>query len=300
MRLQTIKEQLLPPFFFTFKLWIYHKIHPISKSPLPQILHNSSRLVILGNGPSLNDSIVKYKKEIMECDRMVVNFFASTDLYETLRPNLYVLADPAFFNNDNDAQSSVSKFVQNLVKKTSWEIKLILPHSAKGAPLLDTIEKNHYISIIYYNNINQYIGNKTKFWAWDKNLLSPPAQNVLNVCVYLSLFWGYPETYLIGADSSFLEEIRIDQETNEIYCVDSHFYQRENVYSTKDQQKYDTNKGLRRPDRTVATLVSRYCKMFANYEDLRAYADYKGLKVYNASEYSWIDCFERKKLDTIE
>lgn len=37
-------------------------------------------------------------------------------------------------------------------------------------------------------------------------------------------------------------------------------------------------------------------QMFEYSYDLKEYADYKGLKVYNASEYSWINVFERKKL----
>lgn len=36
-------------------------------------------------------------------------------------------------------------------------------------------------------------------------------------------------------------------------------------------------------------------KTFKNYSELNNYAKYAGVKVYNASEYSLIDAFERKK-----
>ena len=120
-------------------------------------------------------------------------------------------------------------------------------------------------------------------------------QNVLNVGLYLSLFWGYKETYLIGADSTFLEDLRVDQDTNELYTIDTHFYKNKDVYV--DKSFYDSQKrGRSRSDWTLHDLIYAHGRMFEYYYALKQYAEYKGLKIYNASEYSWINCFERRKL----
>lgn len=264
------------------------------ESPLPQIERHSEKMVILGNGPSLNESIEKYKEKILSFDRMVVNFFANTDYYEEITPNFYLFADSAYFNVPKHLANSVNTLVDNIVNKTKWPMRVVVPTSAKGSMFMERLLTNKCITVDYYFDGRQDIGKMNKFEAWDKNLIVPPSQTVLNVAIFLSLFWRYKESYLIGADSSFLEDLRIDQETNEILSLDSHFYNNEEIYV--DKQLFDTAKIRRMTGWTLHEIIYAYGRMFEYYNELRQYADYKGLKVYNASEYSWINVFERKKL----
>ena len=264
-------------------------------SPLPQIIHKSEKIIIIGNGPSLTLSVEKYKDQIMENDRIAVNFFASSNLYEILRPNIYVFADPAFFFIPDNQKNAIGTLINNIVTKTSWDMQMIIPFSACDAPMVTSLRQNNRIKIDFYINFKQYYLGKSEFDAWNDNIIGPPAQNVLNVAIYLALFWGYKETYLIGADSSFLEDLRVDQETNELYTIDTHFYRNKEVHS--DHQFYDKKeRGRSRADWKLHELIYAHGRMFEYYEKLKKYADYKGLKVYNASEYSWINVFERKKL----
>lgn len=294
MEIRNILKLFVPPVIGI----IWHKITVKKKniqSPLPQIEHHSDKIVIIGNGPSLKDSVRKHKKIIVECDKIAVNFFASSELYEELMPNIYLFADPAFFKIPEDQRYSIDLLFKNIVEKTNWPMKIIVPLSAKGSASLSFFTRNNNIELLYYINYQQEIGKLTKFESWDKNLTGPPAQNVLNVALYLALFWNYNETYLIGADSSFLEDLRIDQETNEIYTVDNHFYNRNEVY--RDNKIINFKLGRPMPGWTLHGLIYAYAKMFDGYFELKKYADYKGLSVYNASEYSWINVFERKKLE---
>lgn len=295
MRLKKLVQYFVPPIFYLFKKKVFPKKLLLTPSLLPQIIHDTEKVVIIGNGPSLNDSVGKYKDEILANDRICVNYFASSELYEFLQPNIYVFADPAFFWIPDNQVNSMQTLFDNIVNKTTWPLLVVIPSRAKEAPMLDRLRVSEYITIEYYNSDNQDVGDMSKFEAWDKNLIAPPAQNVLNVCIYLSLFWNYQETYIIGADSSFLEDIRVDQETNELFSVDSHFYKHSQVYS--DKKLFDAKRGRVRSDWKLHELIYAYGRMFEYYSDLKEYADYKGLKVYNASEYSWINCFERKKLE---
>lgn len=266
----------------------------LDESPLPQIPHHSKEIMIIGNGPSLSDSVSKYLENIKSKDCIVVNQFASTSLYDVLKPNIYLLADPAYFYVPDHLTGLVWNTIHDIHDKTVWPLRLIVPLSARSTPTIDFLCDNKNIQIDYYNNRNQDVGKMDKFEAWDRNYIAPPAQTVLNTALYLALFWRYENVFLIGADSSFFEDLRIDQDSNDICSVDSHFYKKKNEETNDEQSKKE--KYLIRKDITLHELIFRYGKMFEGYYELARYAEYKGIKVYNASEYSWINVFERKKL----
>lgn len=295
MNIKHILRLFVPPIIGIAKRRLFTKKAPVIKSPLRQIEHHSDKMVIIGNGPSLTDSFNKYKKEILDCDRIAVNFFASSNMFEALTPNIYVFADPAFFDIPDAQKESIEALIHNIVSKTKWSMNIFVPLSAKGKQAIEKMDGSPFVTINYYYNGWNETGKKSKFEAWDDNLIGPPAQNVLSVALYLSLFWGYKETYLIGADSSFLEDLRVDQETNELFTIDKHFYANNKVHT--DKRFYDTKKrGRSRSDWTLHGLIYAHGRMFEDYYELKQYADYKGLKIYNASEYSWINVFERRKL----
>lgn len=292
MKIKDALRLFLPPVYYKIKETIKGEPEKID-SLLPQIQHKSDKIVVIGNGPSLNKSIELYKNEILKHDRICVNFFGSSKLYEELKPNIYVFADPAWFNVPEHLSESVNQLLNNIIIKTTWTLQIIIPFGAKGTPMEAKLLKNQNIRIDYYFNGTQDIGKLSKFEAWDKNLIAPPAQTVLNTCVYFSLYWNYPETYLIGADSSFLEDIFVDQQTNEVFTVDKHFYQNREVYSDRTLFNKENRRSI---DTDLATELRCQMNVFLNYKELALYAEYKGLKVYNASEYSLIDSFKRKKL----
>jgi hypothetical protein len=128
---------------------------------------------------------------------------------------------------------------------------------------------------MYENKIYQ-------FDLYNKNKISVPAQTVLNTAVYLAVFWRYKNIVLIGADTSWHEELQVDQETNILYFDDEHFYETKQSIPSKIHEQF-------------------FClaRVFENYCLLREYADYNSVSVFNASEKSWIDAFERKKLKNI-
>lgn len=293
MRICDILKLFIPPIVQIINNKLSSEKCSLVRNVLPQIEHQSKRLVVIGNGPSLNISIEKYKDEIAHSDIIVVNEFGATDLFEVFKPQLYVLADPAYFTLPENMKDSIMNLFQTIVKKTKWPMHIIIPYSYKEAHSLEIFSQNKYITIDCYYDGRQDVGKMSKFEAWDENLIAPPAQTVLNVCIYLAIYWYYKDIYLIGADTSFLESLRVDQKTNEIYIKSAHFYQDEEVYSNN---YYEASKGAKMEGWTLHDLIYAYGKMFELYAELKKYADYRDVKVYNASEYSWINVFERKKL----
>ena len=262
-------------------------------STVGDVKKNAGALVVIGNGPSLKDTLEKNMDKLKSYDCMVVNHFCETDYYKELKPKYYLLADPAFFGKiDTYAewlQEKIRKFIDVFVKSTNWDVDLIVPSCAANSEFINLCEGNKYVHVFYYNYFDTRSYNESeRFALWDKNLLSVPSQTCLNTCLWLGIFLRYKEVYLVGADTSWMELLHVDQETNEVYAIDSHFYgaRKKVVYKDLDDKT---------PSKLYEQLDS-ISNVFKLYWELKSYADYAGVKVYNASEYSLIDAFERKKL----
>lgn len=288
-------KQVTPPIIYDFFAKVYNRHRKLHQSPLPKLKEKTEKMILIGNGPSLNKSIELYKEEILKYDRLVVNFFALSEQYEVLQPNFYLFVDPAFFAIPESHKDSIGRLIDAIVNKTTWKMLICAPEGTENSPLVHAIQSNKNIKFVFFFNGDQKVGILTKYEAWDGNLIAPPQQNSLNVGVYLALYWGYDETYLVGVDMSSLEDIRIDQETNELFSVDTHFYSNKEVYS--DKKLSDVKRGRILSEWTLHEYIYALGRMFEGFYELSEYAKYKGLKVYNSSEYSLINCFERKKLN---
>ena len=263
-------------------------------STISKINKNSKSLIILGNGPSLNTSIKKYKEKLSLYDIIVVNHFCETDYYKELKPKFYLLADPAYFGDFESyadwMKIRVTRFTEKIINNTTWNINLIMPSFAQNSYFCSQLEKNTYITPYFYNNFDLIKYNeKKKFYLWDKNLIRVPSQTCLNTCLWLGIYLRYKNIYIIGADTSWIENLHVDQATNAIYTIDTHFYGKEKLYLYKDPAKTI-------PVKLHEELMSNY-NALKLYWDLREYAKYAKVDVYNASDYSLIDAFERKPIE---
>lgn len=292
MDVKKVVHLLVPPLAFKVKKWCMTKEVELRPSLLPQIEHHSEKMIVIGNGLSLVESVMKYRDVILENDRIAIDFFAISDMYELLKPNVYLLSNPVIFDSPADLKESIEALLKKIEQVTTWRIVFIVPLSAKDSTVVARLKSNKGFIVGFYSDNNQTSVPINQFEAWDRNLSCPHCFNGINIAAYLSLFWNYKETYMIGADLSFLETIRVDQETNEICFVDEHCDENTDIY----ESSMDYNSRKKMSDWKLHEFIFAYSKMFECFACLRDYAGYKGLKVYNASEYSWINVFERKKL----
>ena len=169
---------------------------------------------------------------------------------------------------------------------------LILPASFRDWWAIEEFEKNNNITIYFDESGWVRLPENELFAAFDQNRICPPSYTVLTYSLYLSLYWGYKETYLVGADTTFTQMVYVGQKDNLLYSVDTHFYDNKDVYPVE----YEPERHGRRYQGNMESYTEMCYNVFYEYHLLSRYAKRKGLKVYNASEYSMIDCFERKKL----
>lgn len=249
--------------------------------------------VILGNGPSLTESILKEKSKLKNFDLICVNNFANTDLFEQLKPKYYVLAAPIFFQNESQLSdlyiSMRVVLFNNIVKKTNWELFIMVPFLAKKNKFFnDMLLKNKNIKPLYFNQTPIEGTNILKKIMFKKGYGMPRPHNVLIPSVMNAIFLGYKLIYIIGADHSWLPEISVN-ENNEALVNQKHFYD-EDVSKPEKMQDY-----IVRP-RKLHEIIHKFYLTFEGYWLIKEYAESKNVSIFNASEISMIDAFERKSI----
>ena len=296
--MKKISKTIIPPFCFI----LFNLIKGIGgflslqKSTKAQFKsHQGESLIIIGNGPSLTDTINLHVDKLKKNNCMTVNFFANTDLFAEIQPSSYLLIDPAFFKDPNilseDLKSKVLQLICSFTEKVFWEMTLYLPISANKSFLFKEIKRNKHIRIVFFNNKGEYhtkLFPSFNYWLWNHNCIAPLAQTVLNSCLTLAITMHYSYIYIVGADTSWHEDYWMDQKTNDLYTKDKHSYGKEKCRLYKDVAH-------KSPTRIHEEFLN-VSKALESYWTLAEYATYNKVKVYNASEYSWIDAFERKSL----
>lgn len=248
---------------------------------VPQAEHPA--IVILANGPSLNDTMARHTDILKSSVTMAVNFAANTDMFFDLRPRYYVMVDPVFFGDDSVA--NIARLRQHLAD-VSWPMTIFVPRRfIKAVPA--SIKANPNISTAGLNTVG------IEGWQWLKNfaysscLGMPRPRNVLIPAIMAAIAMGYKEIYLTGADHSWMKTISVDDDNN-VVSVQPHFY-KDNAAELK---RVDTTyRGLRLHD-----VVESFAIAFRSYHTLARFAAGHGIKIYNSTPGSFIDAFERRPL----
>lgn len=254
-------------------------------------VRQQARCSVLGNGPSLNDSLANHLDFLLETELIVVNGFALTDYFMRLRPANYILADPNCFtfNDATTGREDLHQILVALIGQVDWPMRLYVPNFANDSYFIRQIEAgNPRIEMVYYNPtvVRGFTG--FRHWLYAANLGMLQAQTVIVTALFLMINRKFDQIFLFGADTSWHEQIRINDD-NQLLIKQVHFYDKPKdvafmpVYS-------DAN---RTQTFTMASQFLSLHKVFRGYEVLREYADSRNVRVLNASSKSYIDALER-------
>lgn len=286
MSLRDFIQLFVPPIYYKVKKRLFSKKRPMHH-PLPKLEHEKKRMVVIGNGPSLQKTVELYEQQLHDADCVMVNFSACTALFEKIKPAYYVMTAPDWPQNKD-----VRKCIEAIITKTTWPMEVVLSKELRSWWAIEEFMQNKNITVLCDGGVWHPMPDKDLFPALDENRVCPPSYTVLTYCIYMSIYWGYEETYLVGADTSFLKDMYVGQKDNVLYTIDSHFYNNADVNTRELESEF---KGIPFGCTMEQKLYELYM-VFYEYNMLNRYAQWKGVKVYNASEFSMIDCFERKKL----
>ncbi|MBD2700776.1 hypothetical protein IC229_09015 [Spirosoma sp. BT702] len=250
-----------------------------------------TRCSILGNGPSLNDSLTNHLDFLLETELVVVNGFALTDYFTRLRPTNYIIADPNCFtfNASTSGREDLHQILKSLIELVDWPMRLYVPNFAKGSYFIQKIQaENRRIELIFFNSTPIRGFRWFRYWLYSANIGMLQAQTVVITALFLMINRKFEQIFLFGADTSWHEQIRVD-EGNQLLIKQIHFYDKPKdvafapVYSDAHRTRTFS----------MASQFLSLHKTFLGYEILREYADFRKIPVLNASSKSYIDALER-------
>ncbi|MBO5632406.1 MAG: hypothetical protein J5965_25405, partial [Aeriscardovia sp.] len=199
--------------------------------------------------------------------------------YSKIKPKYHVLADPLYFVTDED--------IQPFVDAVKWKMTLFVPYYGwKKMSILNKIPSD-FITVVPYHSVNYQGFECFRNWFYEKGLSMPRTQNVLVPSIFNAINMGYKEIKIYGADHSWTECIRVNNQ-NQVCLVDSHFYDQEQV------QLLPWRKAS--PDRAVYKMhevLRDLAQMFDSYHGIKKYSVYKNCKVLNCTAKTYIDAFDR-------
>lgn len=264
--------------------------HARTPSRLPRMDQSGKPILILGNGPSLDEDIAKALPDLASVDLMCVGRLAESHLYSALRPKYYVFVDPMWWS---DNAPEVTKDLRNnlfddIRKGTHWPMTILAPYAAAGYFKAVFADVDN-LRLAFFNNTPVTGEPWLTTAVYDRGLGMPPAQNVLVACLYLCLHMGYKKVILLGADHSWHETLALDEQ-NRVCLRDRHFYDKAVAL------RPFTMDGSSDKIFTMDALFFALGRMFAGYWQIAAYAKTLGVRIINASSVTYIDAFPRLQL----
>lgn len=250
------------------------------------VVASSEELVILGNGPSLNDTLNNSTGFLKSCRLLAVNFAANTNMFNSLKPEFYVLADPHFFIEVK--QPNVIKLWETLSKKVDWNVTLFIPSHIKARGLwYDSVISNTHINIVRYNMTAVEGFKWLENVCYSKGFGMPRPRNVLIPSLMLALRMQFKTIYIAGADHSWTRTISVN-ENNEVVSIQPHFYKEDDVEKKRVDTEY-----MKYP---LYKIMYSFYVAFKSYFTIQRYAISIGTKIWNITPDSFIDAFPRKKV----
>lgn len=261
------------------------KVAIMSKGASPASnIGNGRSIVIMGNGPSLRETIDNHSDRLVTHDLMAVNFAAITPDFFFLRPRYYILADAHFFNAVS-SDPNVKKLWEAFSKVT-WDMTLLLPSKFRHLvkPLLMEAPK---LKIRFFN-LTPIEGLKpVSHLLFKTGLGMPRPRNVLIPAIMEAIRLGYKKIYICGADHTWTKTLDVDNE-NFVISIQPHFY-KDN--ETEHKRVRDTYKGLKLHDVLGSMTIA-----FKSYWDIADYAKKSNVDIINSTPGSMIDAFPKSPL----
>lgn len=254
-------------------------------------------LLILGNGPSLNDTLKNNPLVVLQgFDLMAVNAAACSEQFSALQPKLYILNAVTYFQNDSQLSpfyiQAKNDLFDALKEKTRWNMTLLVPFRAKKSiDFQKLLKSNANLQVSYFN---QTPAEGLTYWShlwYNLGWGMPRPHNVLIPGIMVGIRLGYKTIGLVGADHSWLADLSVN-ENNEALLRHVHYYATDGTQPMKVEDRID------RP-RKLHEIIHKFYLSFKGYWQIKAYANAKHVSIINASSISMIDAFERKTLSQI-
>ncbi len=257
---------------------------------IKNVSQNNTKLLILANGPSVNNFLSSFTN-FEHYDLLTVNFFPLSDSFKKIQPRFHCIAAPELWRTGVKQEyiDMSDQLFGKLASTVSWHMYLFIPFEArKYSRWQEPINQNESITVVYFNNTPIEGLKSLRHFLVDKGFGMPRPHNILIPALVISIQLRYKEIYLAGVDHSWLGEISVN-ENNEALVCQKHFYDIETAAS-----KPMNYAGVRH--RKLYEILHKFYLTFKAYFEIEDYAKSRNVKIFNSTENSFIDAFERKKI----
>ena len=258
----------------------------LKSNALPKPLNDT--IMILGNGPSLKEVLEEQKEKLQSCDLFAVNKFCLSEAYAMVRPLHYIIVDLDFFQDTEDVNlMKMKEDVKRRFKEdTHWKMNLFLPRSDTGKNYAEQLRRNNANISIYFFNILTIAGpDSFRNKLYENGVGMPFVGNVLIAAIMNAINMGYKKIELYGAEHSIHTQAYINDK-NQVALEYSYFDGSSAEFVFWDD--IDPSK-----PQTYHQFLTHWTDTFKAYHEIEGYASYKGDKIINCTENSYIDAFER-------
>lgn len=288
-KIQIFIENLVLSFLTMIKILLTS--HFFLKKP-KNVIENKDCL-ILGNSPSLEETIKNNPKFLENKDLFAVNFFWKSELFPKIKPRHFVILSSNYWEStriDNNAEGRKATF-DEIAKIVDWKMFLYVPALAKKHKTWKIqLEKNTNITIVYFNPTPVEGFRCLNHLFFKTGLGMPRPHNVIIPSLIFAINSKYSNIYLIGAEHSWLKDIWVADD-NEVLLTQKHFYDKNTV------KPEAMHRGTSEEKRTLGEVLTKFVHTFNSYFVIKDYAKSRNTKIFNATENSYIDAFERVKIE---
>lgn len=237
----------------------------------------SSRLFILGDGPSIND----YDIELLKDENiMVMNSFYKNNSAKVLfsgKGSKFYLIPPLHGPSDREELLYFTRKVEECIKRDTF-LLLGINDYIDSFLKIGCFDNAKYDSKYYFLPCGprylEYCLTSSSFFDLEYPVLSAGTASVY--AILLAGFMGFREIYLLGVDhSEILYKLKLSKD---------HFW---DVNNSKKIHNYVENDLLLY---LISSTLYQY-KLIANY--------YRNSKIFNCSKISLVDNFKYKNIDSI-
>ena len=249
-------------------------------------IDTSRKAFILGCGPSLKEVLATPKlfEELQNNDVMVTNRFALSEDFYKLKPQYYILLDPAFCVEENIMKDPSIQAMYASINKVDWVMTLFLSQRA-NISVIQQFVTNKNVALYKYNATTVIGPLKLQNLMYRKGLGIPTSRNVIIPALELMINFGYKNIYLYGFEFSWTKNFDVDPRNNRVYESSKHFY------NDPDIQYFE--RGMYRD------YLRHIDEMLFGTEQMAYFAESEGTSVVNRTRGSFIDAFPYENPETL-
>lgn len=241
------------------------------------------RLIVLANGPSLNEDLERLSKEdLSNTDYVMMNFSVNSPLFLKLKPKYFCLADHAFFTGDYEREKVLDTY-RKLNKSVDWDLTMFVTYNVKVVKCFSGITNSH----IRFRRVfaaNCFSFKNLSHWFYKKGLGNPGTGTVANLAAFVGIQYGYKQIEFCGNDMSFFDGICIGDD-NYPYVELKHF----------DDDKIELIPVMvsHTQHETLLSYIEMITRMIISHNAIADYGKYMGVTFINRTRNSMLDCYPR-------